>query len=107
MTSRVRGSLKPGEQDQRAEADVAVRVRFDGLEQRRHGDRRIGAPGRPRRGHAVAEVDGAELVDRRGELRRRDGVARIRAARLPRAGGGAGAGRRRVAWSARSGSPCT
>ena len=43
MTSRVRGSLKPESSDERAEPDVAVGVRLDRLQQRRHGDRRLGA----------------------------------------------------------------
>ena len=92
--------VEPGEQDERAKADERVRMGFHGLEQRGHGNRRIGPPGRPRRSHAVAELDGAELVDRRGELGRSNGVARIRrraAARGRRRRRGAGG----LVWAVR------
>ncbi len=75
------------EQHQRAEADVAVRVR---LRPPSAAPARltppVGAPSRPRRRHAVGVVDGAELVDRGLQLA---GVTtRCRAARCTAGGRG-------------------
>ena len=50
--------VEPGEQDERAEADVAVRVAGDGLEQRGHRCLRRGAPDGPRRSRAGGVIDG-------------------------------------------------
>ena len=71
------GIVESGEQDQRTEAHVRVRVRFDCLEERGNCERGLGTACGPRGRHAFGEIHGPELLDRRGKLRRRDHLARI------------------------------
>ena len=81
------GIVEPGEQDERAEPDVAVGVAGDGLEQRGNRGLHRGAPDRPRRSRAGGVIDGRELVDRALQLLGGNGGFALFRAELPPAAG--------------------
>ena len=65
--------VEPGQQDERAEPDVAVRIAGDGVEQRRNRSLHGYAPDGPRGRRPGGVIDGRELVDCRLQLFGGDG----------------------------------
>ena len=81
--------VEPGQQDERAEANVAVRIAGDRVEQRRNRGLHGHAPDGPRRSRPGGVIDGRELVDCRLELFGGDGsLALFRGSRGSRRGEG-------------------